>query len=415
MLPWVVIVLLTVQVIFNQASASTVVNKSGRIYEPRTGEFRHHHHVALERIMRKYALKYPHISRLYSIGQSVRRHNLWVMEITDNPGVHEPGEPEIKYVGTIHGNEVVGREMLLLLIKYLLRNYGLVDHVTRLVNTTRIHILPAMNPDGYAIAEAGDVWSTVGRANAKKVDLNRNFPSVFRQPKKKPEPETRAIMEWSNTYPFVLSAGLHGGALVVNYPYDDLPKKHRKGKQKDQYSECPDDDVFRHISLVYSKSHKRMYNFSHCPGEQEHFPNGITNGAAWYTVVGGMQDYNYHYTNCFEVTLELSCTKFPRKRHLQGFWLENKPALLAFMGEVHNGIKGFVMDRNGNPLSKATISVGDRNHDVLTAASGDYWRLLIPGTYKITAAKAGYVTKHQHVRVPQSGAAELNFVLDRKN
>lgn len=73
----------------------------------------------------------------------------------------------------------------------------------------------------------------------------------------------------------------------------------------------------------------------HCSDSNETFVDGITNGAAWYSVPGGMQDYNYVFTSCMEITIEMGCFKYPPKDELPKYWLENKEPLLAFMQQVH--------------------------------------------------------------------------------
>lgn len=78
--------------------------------------------------------KYPNITTLYTIGQSVQRRDLWVMIVSDQPLVHEAGEPEVRYVGNIHGDETVGRECLIRLIEYLCVNYQKHDYITKLID-----------------------------------------------------------------------------------------------------------------------------------------------------------------------------------------------------------------------------------------------------------------------------------------
>ena len=65
------------------------------------------------------------------------------------------------------------------------------------------------------------MYVVTSRRNAANFDLNRNFPDFFRTNNATIQPETHAIMDWLATEQFVLSANLHGGALVASYPYDN--------------------------------------------------------------------------------------------------------------------------------------------------------------------------------------------------
>lgn len=66
----------------------------------------HHNYDSMTAYLKALNLNYPNITHLYSIGKSVQGRDLWVMVVSDNPKTHEPGEPEFKYVGNMHGNEV---------------------------------------------------------------------------------------------------------------------------------------------------------------------------------------------------------------------------------------------------------------------------------------------------------------------
>lgn len=59
--------------------------------EPFTLEFKHHHYEEMVGVLKSVVEKCPNISRLYSVGKSVLKRELYVLEMSDNPGLHEPG------------------------------------------------------------------------------------------------------------------------------------------------------------------------------------------------------------------------------------------------------------------------------------------------------------------------------------
>lgn len=119
-----------------------------------------------------------------------------------------------------------------------------------------------------------------------------------------------------------------------------------------------------------------------------------------------MQDFNYLSSNDFDITLELGCDKYPPTSELKKEWERNSAALFNFMWQSHMGVKGFVYDmQTKEPIPDAIIHVKnvtipgrprDIAHDITSVHGGDYYRLLTPGQYKITAFKDGYLP---HVRL----------------
>ncbi|XP_039292676.1 carboxypeptidase D isoform X2 [Nilaparvata lugens] len=372
--------------------------------------FNYHNFDQMTKFLRMTSSRYPHLSALYSIGKSVQGRDLWVMVVSSSPYEHMIGKPDVKYVANMHGNEAVGRELMLHLIQYLVTSYTTDPYIKWLLDNTRIHILPSMNPDGFEVAREGQCDGGVGRYNARGFDLNRNFPDYFKHNNKRGQPETDAVKEWTSKIQFVLSGGLHGGALVASYPFDNTPNSLFQSYASTP-SLTPDDDVFKHLALTYSRNHPTMHQGKPCKSGTPSFNQGITNGAAWYPLTGGMQDFNYVWYGCMEVTLELSCCKFPHSSELPKFWEENRLPLVKFLAEAHRGVHGFVMDEHGNPVEKASLKVKNRNVGFQTTKYGEFWRILMPGVYILEVFADGYMPREVDFMVIEDHPTLLNVTL----
>ncbi len=344
-------------------------------------------------MMQRCAATHPEICHLVDLGptaNTVRPHRLWAVIISDNPAVEED-EPEVLLTSTIHGDETTGYVLTLRLIDHLLAGYGTNNDITDLVDSTEIWINPLANPDGTyrggddSVAGAIRYYTTPAGGNSG-VDGNRNFPDPTGNDHPDGHqwwPETENMMALTAAETFVLSANFHGGAEVVNYPWDTWQRRH------------PDTQWFIQLSSDWADLAQ-----ADSPGGYMTTPynSGITNGYDWYQTFGSRQDWVTYFHGGREVTIELSTTKLVPAEELEDFWQWNRRALVDFIGHAHHGIRGVVTDQHGEPLA-ATIEVlgvdsADDGSMVRTDPDvGDYHRLLLPGLYDLQIRADGCVTE----------------------
>ena len=308
------------------------------------------------------------------------------------------GKPKFLYSSTIHGDETTGWILMLRLIDELCTSTD--SRIVNLVNNLDIFIFPNTNPDGTYYGGNNTVTGA-RRANANGVDMNRNYPdphSSAHPDGNAYQTETQWFMQLAENYPFVMAANYHGGAQVVNYPWDNTSVRHA------------DDAWWQYVSREYANLCQSV-NSNYMTDEN----NGITNGADWYTIGGGRQDYMNGYRQCREVTVECSSTKNPNASQLPNFWNYNHNAMLTYMEECLYGVHGMVYDANTNqPLDGVTVTVlghDDEYSYVSSHEDGDFHRPIKGGSYTFKFSKEGYCSERMDVTVADGQSVDLAVYL----
>ena len=335
-----------------------------------------------ETMMEEYALNYPDICILEEIGTLPSGRKLLTLKITDNVN-EEEAEPKFFYTSSMHGDETAGYVLLMHYIDHLLCNYGSDSHITTLVNEIEIWINPLANPDGTYTNNDNTVNGAT-RSNANFIDLNRNYPDPEAGPNpdgESTQPETAAFIAFHETHHFDMSCNMHGGAEVVNYPYDTWSTHHA------------DHDWWNHVSNEYADSCQ-----ANSPnGYFNDFGNGVTNGYDWYSINGGRQDYLCFFEHGREMTLELSDQKLLSESELVEHWEYNYPSLINYMEQSLFGIRGIVTDSlTTEPLMAEVFITGhdyDNSHVFSRLPHGNYHRYLKEGNYNLTFSADGYISK----------------------
>lgn len=352
---------------------------------------------AYEEMMFDFAQNHPDKCEIITLGTLSSNRKILVAHI--NNGVSD-GKPKFLYTSTIHGDETTGYIMMLRLIDYLLENQTLPE-VQNVLDNIDLFVCPNTNPDG-TYHGGNNTVNGATRANAQGIDMNRNFPDMNDGPHPDGNPyatETEWLMDFAQNYQFTMAANYHGGAEVMNYPWDNETDLH------------VDDAWWQLVSREYADLCHQVN-----PNYMTFKNNGITNGAQWYMIGGGRQDYMNYYHKCREVTIECSDTKCPSGSQLPNFWNINKNSIFAYMNQCLYGIHGVVTDMNtGAPLS-AAISISNHDNDYSVVESqmpaGDFHRPIKGGTYNVVVTANGYYPFQQTVTVADGQTVELNVALE---
>ncbi len=331
---------------------------------------------------------------------------LLALKISANTNLNK-AKPRFLYTSSIHGDEPLGYVLMLHLIDSLLSGYGNVSRITKLVDNIDIYINPLANPDGTYSGGDSTIYGAT-RYNINNVDLNRSYPnSVYGQnlDSNKWEPETKAFIDYASKIHFTMSANLHGGSELVNYPWDSWSRL------------AADDNWWQCVSQEFADTIHKYSIPGYFADPDINGGTGISNGYAWYDIYGSRQDYMNFYQHCRESTIEMSNDKIPFAGYLLTYWKYTNRSFFNYIEKSLQGIKGIVTDSSkGKPIFAKVFINGhdkDSSHVWSSLPDGDYHRLIYSGTYDLTFSATGYYSKtFKNINV--SGVCDSATVLNVK-
>lgn len=271
-------------------------------------------------------LLYPHlITTRSSLGVSHQGRDIWMVKISDNPGVDESStEKAVYYDALHHAREPESMAATLYYMFWLLENYGSDPVATYVVDSRELFFVPVVNPDGYVYNEqtdpnGGGFWRKNRRPNGGNcfgVDLNRNYSfgygnnngsssdpcsETYRGPAAFSEPETQAIRDLLANINPVIAFSTHTYAERFLNPYGYI-------------AEAPEYDVYSEFASDFVSGSSYLY--------------GITSEMLGYFSSGTTRDY-LHSEGTYAWTPELGADGFwPPQSSIIPIASENLPRFI---------------------------------------------------------------------------------------
>lgn len=284
--------------------------------------------------------RYPEAFRLLPIGESLQGRYIHCAVIGC-----ESAQAHILVQAAMHGREHATADILLYQMERLLKcgvPTGACFHMIPLMNPDGaeicVHQRPAPyldslyrnDPAGEASGIARQAYFSRWKANARGVDLNRNFPAGFARVATVPapaaegyrgkcansEPETRALMRYAKNLPLALTLSYHAAGREIYYEFC-LPPKEAQQRQSAAQANAAGKE------LAYAAAKRNGY----MP-----LPDG---GHSF----GGFKDWMIYENGVPSLTIEFGCGPCPLSRRDARIAMAQNRSLLPAMAALLTDIR----------------------------------------------------------------------------
>ncbi|HEY6179605.1 MAG TPA: M14 family zinc carboxypeptidase, partial [Kofleriaceae bacterium] len=286
----------TWQVLVDDIDAAAAA-EAARLRSPaRTAEWsaEYHDYRAIAAHLEELAASAPDRVALQPIGASLEGRPIWALRI-GAPGAR--AALPILIDATQHAREWIAAAVATCIADRMVRDYERDPAIRAFANTTRLWVVPVVNPDGYQYTWSGDRYWRKNRRDQVGVDLNRNFPvgfggagssgnrrsDIYRGPYAFSEPESSALRDLVRREQIALHVDYHAYGQMLLYPwaYTGTPTKDR-----DRFAAIGD-----RMTSAMVAAHDTPYRLS--------------SAIEFYPAAGAMMDWMYGEAGALSYAIEL--------------------------------------------------------------------------------------------------------------
>jgi len=129
---------------------------------------KYHNYAELTAMVQGLAKANPQIVKLDSLGKTLEKRDLWVLQIANPAGTPVAERPALLIAANFEADHLVGSELAVFIADYLVKNYATNPAVKQRLDTSVVYIMPRINPDGAEFMWAPVKWAR--RTNVRPYD-----------------------------------------------------------------------------------------------------------------------------------------------------------------------------------------------------------------------------------------------------